>query len=150
VRKKAIRSPKPLTWIEPFSPREIEILNLISEGKSNGEIAQKILISIETVKWYNKQIFSKLGVGSRTEALAKAREYRLLELQETASVDEAKKAVHNLPAALTSFVGRVSEIAEIKELLKTNRLLVLTGTGGSGKTRLALRVAKDMIGYYRD
>ena len=48
---------------------------------------------------------------------------------------------HNLPAQLTSFVGRESEIAAVKGLLETSRLLTLTGAGGSGKSRLALELA---------
>src|SRR5262244_4587154 len=50
----------------------------------------------------------------------------------------------NLPAELTSFVGRREELAEIKRLLTTTRLLTLTGSGGAGKTRLALRAAADL------
>jgi non-specific serine/threonine protein kinase len=57
---------------------------------------------------------------------------------------------HNLPVALTSFVGRERELAEVRRLLGTTRLLTLTGTGGCGKTRLALRVAMDVLGEYPD
>ena len=57
---------------------------------------------------------------------------------------------HNLPAALSSFVGREREILELKRALAMSRLLTLTGTGGSGKTRLALEVAKDLVGAYPD
>ena len=46
--------------LDPLSKREVEILRLLAEGYSNGEIAQKLYIAPETVKWYNKQIFSKL------------------------------------------------------------------------------------------
>jgi transcriptional regulator with XRE-family HTH domain len=57
---------------------------------------------------------------------------------------------HNLPIALTSFVGRERELAEVGRLLTTTRLLTLTGTGGCGKTRLALQVAADLIEQYPD
>jgi predicted ATPase/DNA-binding SARP family transcriptional activator len=57
---------------------------------------------------------------------------------------------HNLPASRTSFVGREHEKMEIKRHLVMTRLLTLTGAGGSGKTRLALEVARDLIGAYPD
>src|SRR5262245_9400080 len=48
---------------------------------------------------------------------------------------------HNLPAQLTSFIGRRREIEEIRRQLSSTRLLTLTGAGGCGKTRLALQVS---------
>jgi len=57
---------------------------------------------------------------------------------------------HNLPAARSSFVGREREMLEVKRELAMTRLLTLTGTGGSGKTRLALEVARNLIGAYRE
>jgi predicted ATPase/DNA-binding winged helix-turn-helix (wHTH) protein len=57
---------------------------------------------------------------------------------------------HNLPQQLTSFIGREKEIAELKELLGTTRLLTLTGAGGCGKTRLAMQVAADLLESYPD
>ncbi|MDD2921722.1 MAG: LuxR C-terminal-related transcriptional regulator [Anaerolineales bacterium] len=65
-------------YLEHFSLREVEILRLISNGLSNQDIALELRLSVETVKWYNKQIFSKLNVCSRTQAIAKAREHGLL------------------------------------------------------------------------
>jgi len=50
----------------------------------------------------------------------------------------------NLPAELTSFVGRRAELREVKRLLTTTRLLTLTGSGGAGKTRLAVRAAAEV------
>jgi predicted ATPase/DNA-binding SARP family transcriptional activator/DNA-binding CsgD family transcriptional regulator len=57
---------------------------------------------------------------------------------------------HNLPEPRTSLVGRGREILEVKRALATTRLLTLTGTGGAGKTRLALEVARDLVGVYPD
>jgi hypothetical protein len=47
----------------------------------------------------------------------------------------------NLPAQVSSFVGRDSELAEVRELVGESRLVTLTGAGGAGKTRLGLQVA---------
>jgi len=55
---------------------------------------------------------------------------------------------HNVPAPLTSFVGREDELADIAELLRLHRLLTLTGVGGTGKTRLALEAAADQVGAW--
>ena len=57
---------------------------------------------------------------------------------------------HNLPLSRTSFVGREIEKLEVKRLLAMTRLLTLTGTGGCGKTRLAVEVARDLAGAYPD
>ncbi len=57
---------------------------------------------------------------------------------------------YNLPAQLTRFVGRKSELAEIKKVLRTSRLLTLTGPGGTGKTRLALEVAHGLVDDFPD
>jgi predicted ATPase len=57
---------------------------------------------------------------------------------------------HNLPAPRSSFVGREQQIEEVKRQLAQTRLLTLTGVGGSGKTRLALEVARDLIEAYPD
>jgi predicted ATPase/DNA-binding SARP family transcriptional activator len=60
------------------------------------------------------------------------------------------RASHNLPAAVSSFVGRQQETAGITASLAAARLLTLTGPGGGGKTRLALNVAEGLLGQYRD
>ncbi len=57
---------------------------------------------------------------------------------------------NNLPIALTSFIGREREMEEIKALLKQVRLVTLTGTGGCGKTRLALEVAMEVMEDFPD
>jgi predicted ATPase/DNA-binding SARP family transcriptional activator/DNA-binding CsgD family transcriptional regulator len=62
--------------------------------------------------------------------------------------DATKK--HNLPNLHSSFVGRERELMEVKRVLAMTGLLTLTGTGGVGKTRLALEVARDLVGVYPD
>ncbi len=57
---------------------------------------------------------------------------------------------HNLPLQLTSFVGRERELAELERLLRRTRLLTLTGAGGSGKTRLALQAAAEVVQDFPD
>jgi len=56
--------------------------------------------------------------------------------------------LNNLPVQLTSFVGREKELGELRDLIESTRLVTLTGAGGSGKTRLALQVAAEMIGHF--
>ena len=137
-------------WVEPLNPRELEVVGLISDGLSNNEIALTLHLSLDTVKWYNKLIFSKLGVKNRTQAAKKA---ETIDLQKSEIGTEKEYTVQwssNLPAQLTSYVGRKNEVSELKELLKHNRMVTLTGSGGSGKTRLALKVADDLGEYFRD
>jgi predicted ATPase/class 3 adenylate cyclase len=57
---------------------------------------------------------------------------------------------HNLPLQLTSFVGREQELAEVKQLLSGVRLLTLTGAGGTGKTRLAVQLAAEVLPEFPD
>jgi LuxR family maltose regulon positive regulatory protein len=64
--------------IEPLSERELEILSLVSEGLSNQEISDKLYLALSTVKGHNRNIFDKLHVKRRTEAVARARELGLI------------------------------------------------------------------------
>jgi LuxR family maltose regulon positive regulatory protein len=64
--------------VEPLSERELEILRLIAAGRSNPEIADMLYLSLNTVKWHVKNLYSKLNVGSRIEAVACAQELELL------------------------------------------------------------------------
>ncbi len=138
---------QPLAWLEPLSQREHEILVLIKEGLSNREIAQALHLSLETVKWYNQQIFSKLGVNSRTKAVAKAEAYGLLQNPESSTARQDLPPPHNLPSQPTPFIGREAELAELHSLLldPAIRLVTIFGPGGIGKTRLALAVAEEFV-----
>ncbi|MEL7564095.1 MAG: AAA family ATPase [Dehalobacterium sp.] len=64
--------------IDPLTERETEVLNLIAEGMSNKEIADKLEITLNTVKGYIKNIYEKLGVNRRVQAVTRAKELKLL------------------------------------------------------------------------
>jgi LuxR family maltose regulon positive regulatory protein len=70
------KSSQPL--IEPLSERELEILELIAQGLSNRQISEQLFLAMPTVKGHNRNIFGKLQVKRRTEAVARARELGLL------------------------------------------------------------------------
>jgi LuxR family maltose regulon positive regulatory protein len=70
--------PPPAEMVEPLSARELEVLELIAEGLSNQEIAVKLHLSLNTVKAHSGNIYGKLGVGSRTRAVARAKSLGIL------------------------------------------------------------------------
>src|SRR5437763_2044686 len=88
-------SPNEQTQHQVLNGREVEILGLLTEGLSDRDIAERLVMTINTVKWYNRQIYGKLAVGSRTQAIARARELQLL------GKDDGTKApfetVHSMP-----------------------------------------------------
>ena len=129
-----------LTW------RERDILNLLAERLTNREIAERLYLAESTVKDYVGRILGKLYVKNRRQAVKRARELGIFETdQETVASPWI-----NLPASSTPFIGRRNEIEEIKGHLKKTRLLTLSGPGGMGKTRLALKVAEEVADDFQD
>jgi LuxR family maltose regulon positive regulatory protein len=64
--------------IEPLSDREVEVLQLIAEGLTNPEIADRLYLSLNTVKAHTRNIYGKLDAHSRTQAVARARTLGIL------------------------------------------------------------------------
>jgi ATP/maltotriose-dependent transcriptional regulator MalT len=64
--------------VDPLTARELEILSLIVDGLTNQQIASTLYIARGTVKWYTSQIYSKLGIDSRTQAIGRARELSII------------------------------------------------------------------------
>ena len=64
--------------VEPLSERELEVLHLLAQGDSNQEIAEVLVIALDTVKRHVTHIFEKLGVHNRVQAVARARALGLL------------------------------------------------------------------------
>ena len=74
----AVASPQPAALVEPLTTRELEVLRLLASGASNGMIADALIVAVSTVKKHVNNIFGKLAVESRTQALIRARELGLL------------------------------------------------------------------------
>jgi LuxR family transcriptional regulator, maltose regulon positive regulatory protein len=75
---RSVLSPRSSTLVEPFSDRELDVLRLIVEGHSNQAIADRLVVALSTVKKHVNNIYGKLDVQSRTQALLRARELKLL------------------------------------------------------------------------
>lgn len=73
------KAPNELALNEPLSLREFEVLKLMAGGASNPDIAEKLYISVSTVKTHVTHIFDKLGASTRTQAIVRARELKLVE-----------------------------------------------------------------------
>jgi LuxR family maltose regulon positive regulatory protein len=64
--------------VEPLSERELEVLALLATGRSNQQIAEELVVALDTVKKHVSHLLDKLGVANRTQAVARARELQLL------------------------------------------------------------------------
>ena len=146
IKKEEAFSKNNFGRIEPLTKRELEILSLLDENRSYQEIAQNLAVELTTVKRYVQQFYIKLGVETRRQAVAKAKEIGLL--SDNLALSTPIQHPNNLPVQLTRFIGREHDISEVKKWLIDYRLVTLTGPGGCGKTRLALQIASDLLSAY--
>jgi DNA-binding CsgD family transcriptional regulator len=130
-----------------LSPRESEIARLVAEGKSNRAIAGELALSARTVEHHLQSVFAKLDVNSRAELMVAVLRGALPTNVHTLP---ERPVDNNLPLQLSSFIGRESDLAELKLLLTLRRLLTITGSGGIGKTRAALQLGAAMVGSLPD
>lgn len=89
---------------EPLTSREQAILERLAQGRSDQEIADELFLSANTVRWHNRQIYSKLGVGSRMQAIAQARALGLLKPDGSSQPGPVKPASVAAPPALQQTV----------------------------------------------
>jgi predicted ATPase/DNA-binding CsgD family transcriptional regulator len=133
---------------EHLHDREMAILQRLAAGLSDQQIADDLCLSLHTVKWYNRQIYGKLGVKSRTQAIKCAQNLGVLHGGSAGAPLPVPR--YQLPVQTAPFIGRSRELSEVRQLLSRSRLLTLTGTGGTGKTRLALQVAEASAATFAD
>ncbi len=132
--------------LSSLTPRERDILRLMAEDLSGSEMAERLVVSPQTIKWYIKEIYSKLGVHTRDEALA------LVDPSSLTDGADAAPARHNMPAPVTSLVGRARELTALRARLRDPavRLVTLIGPPGIGKTRLSIELAQRMTSEFSD
>lgn len=135
-------------FLEHLHDRETAILKRLTAGLSDQQIADDLCLSLHTVKWYNRQIYGKLGVKSRTQAIACARNLGVVHSNSAGA--PLPVLGYQLPVQTAPFIGRSRELSEVRHLLSSSRLLTLTGTGGTGKTRLALQLAEEVAVTFAD
>lgn len=142
----------PTSAVELLTQREQEVLQLIIDGYANKEIAQRLTVTLSTVKWYVNQIYTKLGVRSRVQAMVRARELNLLTKSSEAfsftSVatedfypENPYKGLRAFQSADNQdFFGRekVTEklLKRLEEIHEFGRFLAVIGPSGSGKSSL--------------
>ena len=150
---------------EALTPREEEVLQRIVEGCSNKEIAQDLVIELTTVKWYITQIYRKLGVRSRRQAIARAQEANVLAADDGGSPEDTAVSIA-MPEPMNPYKGlRAFDISDARDFFgreeaierliaqlaptaafslplsegpnpSAGRFLAIVGPSGSGKSSL--------------
>lgn len=133
-------------FLNQLTDREREILLCLVEDLSNADIALRLHLTQGTVRWYNSQIYSKLGVNNRREAIAQV---KTLDLSRSRALQEP--VMNNLPAQMTAFIGREQELLELHQLFyeEKKRFVTILAPGGMGKTRLALALGHQFVSTAR-
>jgi predicted ATPase/DNA-binding SARP family transcriptional activator len=145
-----------------------QLMRSRSEYEHAIEYAERVLESEPAnERAYQHLIFCRLATGDRGAALRQYEECRRV-LHDELAVDPSPETtalyqwlkqaparaiearITNLPIPLTSFIGRTREMARVKDMLMQARLVTLMGSGGCGKTRLAIQVASDLVDSFRD
>lgn len=134
----AIRLLQRLIRIEPYRESAHRHLMEAHIGMGNLAEANKIFRSLDEL------LFHELHVSPEpeTRALFESLTSHSRSTNRNSSASNPWATRQRIPRPLTAFVGRVDEISEIRSLLTENRLVTITGSGGAGKTRLAMQVAE--------
>jgi len=156
--REAIQSQQVQNVVETLTPREQEILQRVIAGQSNRQIAADLVVTVGTVKWYITQIYRKLNVRSRVQAIVRARELNLIVNGSTPSTGLALEGMTAVPtdefkpenpykglrafqaADYRDFFGREKLIDKLLNRMgekgEMTRFLAVIGPSGSGKSSL--------------
>jgi len=125
----------------------------MADGRTTRQIAEELVVTVETVRWYAKQIYSKLGVHSRSQAALRARDLDLVQPHSAVTNPlPSSRPLNSLPVYASSFFGRELELEELVALLNDPnvRLITVSGPAGVGKTRLCVEAAWAQIDRFAD
>ena len=158
-RIRLARQPMDLLLLMLERPRALISRDEIRKRLWNEDVFVDVDASIRTAVLKIRQVLGDSGESPRFVETVTGKGYRFIApvevVSNTSSLPTASAARslvdasrHNLPAELTSFVGREKPLAELRRLLSTSRLLSLTGSGGVGKTRLAIRLVSDLMNEF--
>src|SRR5215213_7913429 len=130
-------------------------MGLQQPGPTVALVTQRGTVSLPTIKGVDRgaereRQSRREGAGAVPSSGRTVGRPRLAALTTARTAEPVGTPYHNLPAPRSSFVGREREMAELKQALAGTRLLTLTGAGGSGKMRIALEVARELVGSYPD
>ena len=132
---------------DSFSEREQVILRLLAEGLSDRQIAQELFLSLNTVKWYNRQIYRKLGVSSRTQAIAHAKTLSLL--GEGVSISPSFDTVTSSLSTCT-FPDPIQTLQKMKRVCRPDGLILLLEHGHSSLPWLADFQDRNVLKHYQE
>jgi len=135
--------------IEPFTSREQDILGHIINGLNNNQIAERLVLSHATVKWYVKQIYRKLDAHNREQAIAEAQKrgwVKQIETVITGKTAQDVTVINPLPQDVSvRYIGYEEKNAKLVELLNQRvKLISIHGRAGSGKTALACKALAEL------
>jgi predicted ATPase/Tfp pilus assembly protein PilF len=134
--------PKLIYIKTPAAEREAGLNTLLGKIKNDDRVSYKYFSNAEELRQFVENDL----------ALLLTERFEVSELKLWGIASQPELSQNNLPAQVSSFIGRENELAVLKELLENNqiRLLTLTGPGGTGKTRLSLQIAAELRDQYKD
>lgn len=141
---------------ESLTGRERDILQAMVEGLTNPQIAERLVLSAGTVKWYVKQLYGKLDAHTREEAIHQAIILGIVSDSRAADTTDQStitgcRLINPLPQDVSGrYVGNTEKLARVTNLLAQQaRLITIVGRAGAGKTALVCKALDDFRQFHR-